>query len=725
MLCFMFLFVPLSSLLFLCWLYITWARQKIIIINTRYISIAFYSLAAFFFSTYYFLVLSCFVLGLVIYALNPIVLQVVMKVYLSYWIILFNTTVVYLLLFSHYSFTFTIDYYIMEVVNIRLNCLTWLLVSVIILVSSCVILCSIDYLSIIDCYLFLILLFLFQFFMIIFVISNNFIVIFICWDWLGLVSYCLINFWSSKTKSGIKAVVYNKVGDIGLIIVLCLSYSLMPIINYCPVITFNFLTLNLSFNFLAPFVCLFLLIAQFTKSAQLPFSAWLIWAMAAPTPTSALLHSSTMVIAGVYLSLVMHPLFSHVLTSSFYLCFFFAFTLGASLFWSVFKAIYLSDIKSIIAFSTISQISYMFIAMFCSAPFVCLFHIIVHAFFKSCLFLIAGSFIHVQHSFQSVYKLKLFHSFTSLIFILAGSVLVFSLSKEGIIYSTTLLAASSFYALVVVLGGIFTMIYTMKIYNLVFCSGCFSCFFSVFKYCCAQYSLDFYHLALNFSAHFKCYVLNFGFKSWAFIYSLSLSFILPWLAISSIFIDQSLEYMFFSSCSLIYYSIDSYLFLSIHSIMDYSLVIVLILICLYFNWLCVLFDSFLFLSFGISLWSLAFNLYSFYFKDLSFLCCFVLFSSFSSYLRRLLYCELAFFFYNTYLANTQLYFMFSFNLLTFDCLFSSSLFLICSCFYFKCLICLIEVYTGLSCFFSMFLFSFYLLVPSAILFLFIWYYIFS
>jgi len=221
----------------------------------------------------------------------------------------------------------------------------------------------------------------------------------------------------------------------------------------------------------------------------------------------------------------------------------------------------------------------MFIAMFCSVPFVCLFHIIVHALFKSCLFLIAGSFIHVQHSFQSVYKLKLFHSFTSLIFVLAGSVLVISLSKEGIIYSTTLSAASSFYALVVVLGGIFTMIYTMKIYNLVFCSGMFSfCAFHCFKYCCAQCSCllsvsSFFLRALNFS-------FNFSFR--AFYSVLSLSFILPWLAISSIFIDQSLEYMFFSSCSLIYYSFDCYLFLSMHSIMDYSLVVVLILICLYF-----------------------------------------------------------------------------------------------------------------------------------------------
>ena len=112
------------------------------------------------------------------YALNPIILQVLIKVYLLYWIILFNITVSYLFLFTHYSFSFTINYYIIKVVNIRLDCLCELMSIVIILISSCVILCSIDYLSIIDCFIFICFLFLFELFMICFVISNNFIIIF-------------------------------------------------------------------------------------------------------------------------------------------------------------------------------------------------------------------------------------------------------------------------------------------------------------------------------------------------------------------------------------------------------------------------------------------------------------------------------------------------------------------------------------------------------------------
>ena len=98
-----------------------------------------------------------------------------------------------------------------------------------------------------------------------------------------------------------------------------------------------------------------------------------------------------------------------------------------TLIWSVFKAISLSDIKLIIAFSTISQISYMFLAIYFALTLISLFHIVIHAVFKSLLFLISGSLIHVQSNFQSIYKQKINHSFINIIFILAGSVLIISL----------------------------------------------------------------------------------------------------------------------------------------------------------------------------------------------------------------------------------------------------------------------------------------------------------
>ena len=733
----MFLFVPLLNLLFLCWQYITWARQKVIInisivewfiffplFNALFLLVVLFfffnaesgfvsSLSLFFIGVflYFVLVLACFALacfafggffntrfcGFVsslslfysffFYAFNPIVLQVVMKVYLSFWIVLFNITVSYLFLFSHYSFTFTIDYYIIEVVNIRLNCLSWWMVNVVILVSSCVILCSIDYLAVIDSFLFVSLLFLFEFFMISFVISYNFIIVFFSWDWLGLISYLLINFWSSKTRSGIKAVVYNKIGDIGLIIVLCLAYSYMPFINYSPFLPYLLILLVYlmlsAHSFALLYLVFFLILALFTKSSQLPWSSWLIWAMAAPTPTSALLHSSTMVIAGVYLGLIMQPLFNLVFNyfSLIYLLFLFI-PLG-SMVWSVFKAIFLSDIKSIIAFSTISQISYMFIAMFCSVPLVCFFHIIIHALFKSLLFLISGSFIHAQSSFQSIYKLKVFHSFINWIFILAGSVLIISLSKEGIIYSTTFIIASSFFAMVVVLGGIFTMVYTMKIYSLVF-SGIFINSYSILS--------AFNYVRCLFGAHINQQRSLFSFYSF--------SFLLPWLTISSIFIDQSLHYIFRASCSLIYYSIDSSMVLSMNCIMDYSLVSVVFILSVLlsiFYGLLVFKTVFFSYAFFNSFFSLTCKVKWSYWYSFSSFVCFYFKSIIKLHYAMLCYTYLFLCFIFTSYSS---YFVLSFDYL----------FFIYSTFFFKYLIYLIEVYTGLSSFYSMLISSLYLIV---------------
>jgi len=172
-----------------------------------------------------------------------------------------------------------------------------------------------------------------------------------------------------------------------------------------------------------------------------------------------------------------------------------------------------------IAFSTISQISYMFLALYGASTLVSLFHIIIHALFKSLLFLLSGSLIHVQSNFQSIYKHKINHSFMCLIYILAGSVLIVSLSKEGIIHAENCMLSSAFITLIALLGGIFTMIYTLKIY--------IYCFY--------------------YSYHSSLIISNFPFPN---------SYMMPWLTISSICIDQSLEYFFTISASIIYDWID-------------------------------------------------------------------------------------------------------------------------------------------------------------------------
>lgn len=476
-----------------------------------------------------------FLLYLIINLFNPIVLQTTIKVYMLFWLIVMN----WLIAFFSIRLWYIVDFYIIEVVNIRLNSLCVLLVVVIVLVSSCVILCSIDYLSVVDCCLFLFYICVFQFVMIVFVVSNNLILTIINWDWLGLISYLLINFWSSKTKSGIKAVVYNQVGDVCFLMIIAFCYCFVPFIDYC-----CFLSYVLFYLFFVCFcvvvyslvISLSLIVVFFSKSAMLPLSSWLLNAMAAPTPVSSLLHSSTMVIAGVYLSLIMQPIIMLIIDCYCFVCFVLVVIPLYSLMWSVFKAISLSDIKSIIAFSTISQISYMFLAMYSALTLVCVFHIIVHAVFKAILFILAGSLIHIQSNFQSIYKLKILYCFISVVFVLASTVLIISLSKEGIIYSSYFILSSVFVIIIVVLGAIFTMLYTFKIYAFVFCLV-----FS--KYC---------------------------------IYKRQLSFLLPWLLITSIFIDQSLYYWFCISASNIYYLVDYCCLLCFDWVCDFSLIVLVV-----------------------------------------------------------------------------------------------------------------------------------------------------
>ena len=131
--------------------------------------------------------------------------------------------------------------------------------------------------------------------------------------------------------------------------------------------------------------------------------------------------------------------------------------------WSLLCALVVSDIKSIIAFPTISQISYMFLALFIN-PLLCLFHIIIHALFKSILSLLAGSMIHIQYNYQSIYKIKINHSFIFIIFLLVGSVLIISLSKEIMIQSFNYIIIASFSWIILCIGGVSTILYTLKIY---------------------------------------------------------------------------------------------------------------------------------------------------------------------------------------------------------------------------------------------------------------------
>lgn len=251
--------------------------------------------------------------------------------------------------------------------------------------------------------------------MLILVLANNFALMFLGWEGVGIFSYLLIGFWYTRTlalKASLKAVIVNRIGDVALIIASALIIQYFGTLEFKK-LQFLFFYLieekislfNINFEFfqisVIGLITFFLLIAAVGKSAQFGLHTWLPDAMEGPTPVSALIHAATMVTAGVYLI---------VRTS-----FFFEFSdfvwnltliIGAftALFGSI-TACFQYDIKRIIAFSTCSQLGYMFLACGLSAYNLAMFHLFIHAFFKALLFLCAGSVIHAINDEQDIRKM--------------------------------------------------------------------------------------------------------------------------------------------------------------------------------------------------------------------------------------------------------------------------------------------------------------------------------
>jgi len=406
--------------------------------------------------------------------INIILLLTIIKSYILYWIISINFSISFISI-NLYSFC---NLYTSHLITNKFYPLSWLMVTVVITISSIVIFNSINYLSIIDSYYLVFYITLLQLSMISFVLSHDIIITSFYWDLLGLISYLPINFWSSKINCGIKAVLYNKIGDNFSLLLLILVYSFLSFISYYPelsysiflpftihfMIIFNsfFTTFNIVIFQLFPFSLFYII---YSKSAQLPFSTWSLNATSAPTPISALLHSSTMVIAGVFLAIIIDDMIIIIIDYFSLVCLFFYLIPSTTLLWSLFKAILLNDIKSIIAPSTISQISHMFIAILIN-PILCFYHIIIHSLFKSILFLLAGSLIHIQYNYQNIYQIKMNYKFYWIIHLLTSNILILSLSKEIIIHDIFLFINSAFSFIVVFLGAVFTVPYTLKIYLL-------------------------------------------------------------------------------------------------------------------------------------------------------------------------------------------------------------------------------------------------------------------
>ena len=244
---------------------------------------------------------------------------------------------------------------------------------------------------------------LFSFAMLTLVLGSNFLVMFVGWEGVGLCSYLLIGFWfedAAKAAAGMKAFIVNRIGDFGFLLAMFLIFAHFGTLDFRTVMAQAPATLALG-GALVTAITLLLFVGATGKSAQIPLYVWLPDAMAGPTPVSALIHAATMVTAGVYMIGRSAVLYSLAPTSMAVVA-----TIGAvtALFAGTI-AVTQNDIKKVLAYSTVSQLGYMFIGMGVGAYVAGIFHLMTHAFFKACLFLGSGSVIHGMGGEQDMRKM--------------------------------------------------------------------------------------------------------------------------------------------------------------------------------------------------------------------------------------------------------------------------------------------------------------------------------
>jgi NADH-quinone oxidoreductase subunit L len=225
------------------------------------------------------------------------------------------------------------------------------------------------------------------------VLSSNLLLTFVFWELVGFSSYLLIGFWFEKAAppiSSFKAFLMNKIGDVGFLLGIFILFSFFKTLDIQTLLSLDILSASIPHTWLIV-MGLGLFLAAVGKSAQFPLQTWLPDAMSGPTPVSALIHAATMVAAGVYLMVRLFPLLApEVLTVIGVIG-------GVTAFMGAFAAFAQNDIKKILAYSTVSQLGYMIMAIGAGFPLAAFFHLTTHAFFKAGLFLCAGSIIHYYH----------------------------------------------------------------------------------------------------------------------------------------------------------------------------------------------------------------------------------------------------------------------------------------------------------------------------------------
>nr|YP_009258848.1 NADH dehydrogenase subunit 5 [Libiocoris heissi]AFI54720.1 NADH dehydrogenase subunit 5 [Libiocoris heissi] len=431
-------------------------------------------------------------LGLFIFFLGLYLFVYCLSFYVDWEIISFNSFL--------YSFSFYVDG------------VSFVFMGSVFIITSMVVFYSYSYMELdINSDRFLLLVILFVASMVIMIISPNLIGMLLGWDGLGLISYCLVVYFHNygSYNAGMLTVLTNRVGDVAILLSIVFMINLGGW-NY-------FFSMGYIYDWV---VWTLIVIAAFTSSAQVPFSSWLPAAMAAPTPVSALVHSSTLVTAGVYLLFRVEYMFVDVDCSTF------AFFSSLTMFMSGLGAVCEFDLSSVIALSTLSQLGMMVTILFMGMPMLSFFHLINHAFFKSLLFLCAGLII---HCFGDAQDIRFMGSVILFLPITCSCLLISSFSLCGVPF------LSGFYSKHSILSFMYLNNFNFFVGFIFFLSmGLTVCYsFRLMYYCFSGYYgssscvLCFESYFMAFSMLFLCLISVFmgGLLSWVFYPS---GFVISW-----------------------------------------------------------------------------------------------------------------------------------------------------------------------------------------------------